>query len=141
MQIDEAKFEEIGPDVRPVVRSQARIRYSKKPNDVPKQPEKIEKTWRERIVIQAIICGCFLSVLLGFSIIDSAFTNNVTSWVEHNLSFDFLAEEDGVGAWASRVVDIFRPDDAAVINYVEGLQNPGDSWIDPYILDEINSTE
>jgi len=106
-----------------------------------KTAKKPKSTWRERIVIQAIICACLLAVFLGFNVIDAPFTNSVAGWVENNLSFNFLADEDGVGSWANRVVDIFRSSDSPAVNYVESLQSPQDSWIDPYILNEINTAE
>jgi len=161
MHIDEPKLELLqAQPARPQVKSQARVKYSKT-MDAPHRPrrrapnarpDKPTKSWRERVAIQAIICAGFLAVLLAFNIIDTAFTNNVTSWVEQNLAFDFLAGEDGVGAWTSRVVDIFRTEDAPAIDHAddaphhsplqnipEGTLTPEDSWIDPNILDEIET--
>ena len=100
--------------------------------------EKQGKTWREKMVVQAIICGVLLSTVLGFSVIDTAFTNNVSSWVEENIAFDFLAQEDGVGAWTSRVVEVFRGNDATGIDHAAEVRTPQDSWFDQSILDEMN---
>lgn len=101
-------------------------------------PQKQKRTWREKMVIQAIICGALLSLVLGFSVIDTAFTNDVSSWVEKNMAFDFLAQEDGVGAWTNRVVEMFRNEDLSEINHANEARTPSDSWIDQSILDEIN---
>jgi hypothetical protein len=101
------------------------------------------------MVLQAIICGGFLAALLIFSIVDTAFTNGVTSWVERNLSFDFFAYDDGVGSWTDRVLNIFETTETAPIDYAdidnsphsipEGSLTPGDSWIDESILEEIGN--
>jgi len=112
-----------------------------KPTPTPPQKARKRSTWREKIAIQAIICACLLALFLGFNVINTPFTNNATQWVEDNLSFDFLTDEDGIGSWANRVVNIFRSDETAGTIHVETMQNPSESWIDPYILREINETE
>ncbi|MDR2167928.1 MAG: hypothetical protein LBE35_08795 [Clostridiales bacterium] len=151
MQMDESKMEILGAQARPRVRTQARVRYNKSAPYRRAKPtqQKSEKTWRERIVVQAIICGGFLAVLLAFNIVDSAFTNGVTNWVERNLAFDIFADEDGVGSWTDRVLSIFENDDAPTIEHAEGhdpMQTipegslaPGDSWIDESILDDLTN--
>jgi hypothetical protein len=122
MQIDEAKLEIFEPQRSLHERSQARIQYYKpKPEGYDiynshgsyRRPahtsrQKHTKSWRERAVLQAIICGGFLAVLLFFNVVDSAFTNGVMGWVDRNLSYSLFTEDDGVGSWALRLVSIFQ---------------------------------
>ncbi|MCL2576417.1 MAG: hypothetical protein FWE33_08280 [Defluviitaleaceae bacterium] len=155
MQMDEPKMELLIPDVVPAP-SAARIRYTKNPEvaEMPQQSRSAakpvqEKTWRERIVVQAMICGGFLAALLLFSVLDNPVTNNVTDWVERNLSYNILSEEGGVGAWADRLLGIFGDDEVLdVIDVYAPTQftppanlpvsSPDDSWIDPNLLQEIS---
>jgi len=84
--------------------------------------EKTPRTFKERIVLQATICGGILAILLFFNIIDTGFTNSVTSWIDRNISFNMLAEEGGIGGWMDSVLSIFRDDDIvddAIMPYFE----------------------
>ena len=156
MDIDDLKMQTLTQHETPA-RSQARARYApagprpasrpSRPRPPLKQPE--IRTWRERAIFQAIICGGFLAVLLVFNVIDSTLTNNVTAWVDRNLSYDIFAE-DGVGGWTDRLLGIFNndtptPDYADIEPFPQapaiptGTSNTPDSWIDPGVLEEIHS--
>lgn len=159
MQMDEAKMDLLAPQVpfEPTERSSARIRYSKSPQTTaaprrrttPNEPQ--TKTWRERMLFQAIICGGFLALLLLFNVLDTPLTNNVASWVEENLAYNILHEDGGVGAWADRLLGIFGSDDTASPNVIETFapitvpvnipaETPHDSWIDENLLRELHET-
>jgi len=163
--MEEAKMDLLAPQVpfEPPERSAARIRYSKQPSAAganasrPRQPrgaknaENKVRTWRERMVFQAIICGAFLAALLLFNVLDTPLTNNVSNWVEQNLSYNILHEDGGLAAWADRVlgifgngydmsepavVDTFSPTITVPLNIP--AQSPSDSWIDENILRQLN---
>lgn len=82
-------------------RSPARIRYSKpagayqprrampargRNNDAPRLG------FRERVLVQAMICGGVLAVLLVFNLVNNAFTNTATAWVSRNISHNLIAD-------------------------------------------------
>lgn len=150
MEMEEAKLEMLRPDVmpRPNGPSQARLKYSKSPASPalrtrqPANPPK-NRSWRERLIFQATICGGFLAVLLLFNIVDTAFTNQITDWTSRNLSYNILNEEGGVASWMDGVLSIFRNDDGTTYGASPiPTSHPGaggldDSWIDEGVLDEI----
>jgi len=128
MEMEEAKMDIFTNDVRHYPRSNARSRYRKpaegrataradyaRRNNATNEAT-TASTFKERIVFQATICGGFLAVLLFFNIIDTGFTNGVMSWIEHNIAFDMLAEEGGVGGWVDSVMGIFSNDDAQEVS-------------------------
>jgi len=118
MEMEEAKMEIFTNDVRHYPRSNARSQY-RKPEGRPgtarsnyarknSANKKVPpSTFKERTIFQATICGGFLAVLLFFNIIDTSFTNAVTGWIDHNISYDMLAEEGGIGGWVDSVLGIF----------------------------------
>jgi len=127
MEIEEAKMAKLeiaGSPQRNFVRSEARNRYSstgsrhayryghqhKKPGK--STADKSLRGYKERIVFQAIICGGFLAVVLFFNIVDSAPTNAVTAWIDRNISYNMLTEEEGIGAWMDSVISFFGGDRA-----------------------------
>ena len=123
MEMEEAKMDIFTSPVRNYPRSNARSRYRRPESgqsrlqrcSYPRKGSTNEKTispttFKEKIVFQAIICGGFLAILLFFNIIDSGFTNNVTDWIYRNISFDMLAEENGVGGWVDSILGIFGND-------------------------------
>jgi len=141
-------------------RSEARARYYKPSSDTYSrrrhETEKAEKTsFQERFTLQAIICGGFLALLLLFNIVDSSFTNNITGWIEQNLSYDMLAEEDGVGGWVNAISAFFADEghpqepgihyetppqaEATPMPHVDTNSSPDTSRIDENILHEINT--
>jgi len=161
MQMDEAKMDLLAPQVpfEPMERSAARMRYStgatvpsrfQSTNRRQPAPHRSkEKTWRERMAFQAIVCGGFLALLLLFNVLDTPLTNNVTNWVEQNLSYNILHEDGGVGAWADRLLGIFSNDDTPItvetfvpttivpVN-IPPADSPDDSWIEQNLLRELN---
>ena len=125
MEMEEAKMEIFTNPVRSYPRSNARSRY-RRPGGKPGTARRTvnEKTtpstFKERIVLQATICGGLLAVLLFINIIDSDFTNSVTGWIDRNISYDMLAEEGGVGGWVDSVLGIFGNDgEDEVLPYFE----------------------
>jgi len=116
MEMEEAKMELFSNDVRHYPKSNARSRY-RKPADsrqmTTRRTAERQKAaaspsgFRERLVLQATICGGFLAVLLFFNIIDTNFTNSVMGWMEHNISYDMLAEEGSARGWVNSVVEFF----------------------------------
>ena len=125
MEMEEAKMEIFTNPVRSYPRSNARSRYRRpvgkqgvtRSGDRGRRDSGTNKkttpsTFKERIVFQATICGGLLAVLLFFNIIDSGFTNNVTDWIDRNISYDMLAEEGGIGGWVDSVLGIFGNDGA-----------------------------
>ena len=180
MEMEEGKLEILGPQLPSQMttsnRSEARIRYYKsasgayahgssgnqntytrsrksRTETASKNQKKESKTWKERILFQAIICGALLAVLLFFNVVDSAFTNGVTDWVDRNLTQNIFNEDGGFGSWLG---NIFGNDDAAEYTDVYGpdgnlpqlhqtlplpaeMDLPTDSWIDEAILYEIQN--
>ena len=117
MEMEEAKLEVVSPIGREYTRSDARVKYgkgaynrkvaSRSPNHVkPKEATKAT-TFKERVVLQAIICGSFLAVLLLFNIVDTGFTNSVVDWIDRNIAHNALSDEDGTG-WVESVLQFFR---------------------------------
>ena len=98
--------------------------------------------FKERFVLQAIICGGFLAVLLFFNVVDTNFTNAVTGWIERNIAFDMLAEDDAPG-WINTIVEVFSGEDnfhfEAVPAYHADDSMADDFRIDENILHEINA--
>ena len=174
MEMEEAKMAKLeiaGSPRRSYVRSEARNRYAStgsrhtyRTSQQYKRPDKSTsgkgfKGYKERIIFQAIICGGFLAVVLFFNIVDSAPTNAVTAWIDRNISYDMLTEEDGIGAWMDSVISFFggeRADEGTgqSVNFIEHQDafSPGErtipsdagttdsSRIDENILREIEET-
>ena len=152
MEMEEAKYELIGAQAPE--RSEARARYSKTNNQraahsrnthskETKSSNKPEgKTWRERVVFQAIICGSFLAVMLLFNIVDSDFTNNITGWVNRNITTDIFTEDGGMAVWMENVLGFFNNAIESVEMLVpENTTNPAempDTWVDESILTELD---
>ncbi|MCL2354050.1 MAG: hypothetical protein FWC69_05410 [Defluviitaleaceae bacterium] len=163
MNIDEPKYDLLKPDpLQMPERSEARLRYYKPKEegfDYRGQSEaastpKRQRGLREKLAIQGIICGVFLAVFMLFNLIDSPFTNDVSAWVESNLSFDMITEEGGVGAWTQNFLSFFD-DRQPVEDYAEQVTTPitpanlintttptttnsiGESWVDENILNQI----
>ncbi|MCL2854650.1 MAG: hypothetical protein FWE21_03430 [Defluviitaleaceae bacterium] len=155
MDIDDLKMQTL---TQP--RSNARERYAvtnrntPRPRPMPRRPRPSLKqpqirTWKERALFQGIICGGFLAVLLVFNILDTNLTNNVTAWVDRNLSYDIFAE-DGVGSWTDRLLSIFNTNQPATTDYADAETPSGtaptpttaptpNTWIDESILEEIRN--
>ena len=119
MEMEEAKMEIFTNPVRSYPRSNARSRYRKPVGtrsggntrrDSGTNEKTTPTTFKERIILQATICGGLLAVLLFFNIVDSGFTNSVTGWIDRNISYDMLAEEGGIGGWVDSVLGIFGND-------------------------------
>ena len=142
-------------------RSDVRARYYKPAeSDYRRRAQAQEKSprtgFRERFVFQAIICGGFLALLLFFNIIDTNFTNNVTGWIEHNIAFDMLAEDGGIGGWVDNIVGFFGNEDTQnepgaqydvppqfdiqAVPYAPITNTPSSSHIDENILREIDAS-
>jgi len=131
MEMEEAKMDIYSNYTRTYPRSNARSRYrkpaerqgvAKSSNYTRKSTpsEKTPSTFKERLILQATICGGFLAVLLFFNIIDSGFTNSVTGWIDRNISYDMLAEEGGIGGWVDSVVSLFGNDAADTVDADDG---------------------
>ena len=123
MEMEEAKMEIFTNNFRDYPRSDARLRYGRASSrqgitrssghvrNSAVHEKKPPATFKEKIVFQATICGGFLAVLLFFNIIDSSFTNSVTGWINRNISYNMLSEEDGIGGWVDSVMSIFNNND------------------------------
>jgi len=160
MNIDEPKYDLLKPDpLQMPERSEARLRYYKPKEesfDYQRQKEdastpRRQRGLREKLAIQGIICGVFLAVFMLFNLIDSPFTNDVSAWVESNLSFNMITEEGGVGAWTQNFLSFFD-DRQPIEDYAEQIATPanlintttptttniiGESWVDENILNQI----
>ena len=120
MDIEEAKMDFLTNPTKAYPRSNARARYGKATGGQAttrvhggyrrrSQEEVVRPVmpFKQRIIFQAIICGCFLAVLLFFNIMDTSFTNGVMSWIDRNISYDMIAEEGGISGWMDSVMGIF----------------------------------
>ena len=163
MEMEEAKNEMLTIPQRGHRRSAARVRYYKpagaqhaRRKQTMRQEKKPATGFKERMVFQAIVCGGLLAMVLFFNIIDTAPTNAVADWINTNISYDMLAEEDGAGGWVNSILGIFNNDEAGgAENYGQetAAENPAEqaapvvgtetsdpdvSRIDENILREIN---
>ena len=142
MEMEEAKMDIFTNPVRNYPRSNARSRYRRPVSrqDIARSSSYARRntasqkvspaTFKERIVLQATICGSFLAVLLFFILIDSGFTNGVTDWINRNISYDMLAEEGGVGGWVDSVLGIFGNDgEDDMLPYYEALYDAAEASI------------
>jgi len=136
-------------------RSEARARYYKAGNKqyIPRsvkaagesEQSKPKAGMKERMVLQACICGGILAILLLFSVVDSEITNTVTNWIGRNISRDMLGElgifgmndgEDANGEAIERQpMQGFAPNAETLAE----PPSPRDSRIDEGILREIRS--
>ena len=171
MEMEEAKLNVLTNPVRSYPRSNARSRYgrpaagkqgaARSRGDYRRRGQEEETkphmSFRQRVILQAIICSGLLAILLFFNIMDTTFTNNVMGWVDRNISYDMLAEEGGIGGWMDSVLGIFNNDVVEEVSgpYHETFYNGAEaepiqitpqantvdsSRVDENILREINET-
>ena len=159
MEIEEAKMEIMNPH-RSYARSEARIRYSKRPQEQNfrrysrEQEKKPAQGFKERLIFQATICGGLLAVMLFLNIVDNAFTNSIMSWIGTSVSYDMLAESGGAENWLNSIIDFFDSSTPEVDlehneTFLPLLNTPAPqsgtnsinlNRIDENILNEINNT-